>query len=153
MLSLNRRDNFGSDLYDTAAETKVVKTKSLKTRKHSSRMRTARFSDSGEGRVCPTPHGGRPPPRGCRPPSGDSIPPEADPPGGRPPGGRSPAMDRQTPVKILPCPKLSLHAVITYGIAIFSSFITISRLLYTYLFVPPGNNPPTVLSIGTSLDY
>ena len=78
--------------------------KSCQTRRHSSRMRTARSSSSRRGLHQAPPPGSRPPsPRGSRhhpPPTADT------------PGAYIPPVDRHTPVNILPCPKLRLRAVI-----------------------------------------
>ena len=73
----------------------------VQTRMHSSRMCTARSS----GRLGGACFGGGLPQALPRPdPLGAGIP---------PPESRHPAMDRHTPVNILPCPKLRLRAVIT----------------------------------------
>ena len=87
------------------------------TKKHSSRMLTARFS-SCLG-VCPTPRLQTPPPR-CRHP----YPQMQTPPVGRPPLNADPPrcrppVDRQTPLKTLPCLKLRLWAVNMYQCRIF----------------------------------
>ena len=83
-----------------------TKAKVIQTRNHSSRMRTARFSSSGGRGVCPTTS----PPEADLPPLDSDFPwmlvmwPVMH-------AGKPPPVDRQTPVKTLPCHKLRLRAV------------------------------------------
>ena len=87
----------------------------MKTRMHSSRMRAARSSSRWRG-LYQSPPGPDPP--GTRHPPGPGTP-QTRPPGTRycprtkhsPPGSGIPAVDRHTPVNILPCPRLRLRAV------------------------------------------
>ena len=91
---------------------------------HSSRLRTARSltvsrsigGGGGLGVFCPTHPDADPP--GCRPPSGCRPPPRCRPPSwmqshlpDADPLDADPPVDRQTPVKTLPCPKLRFRAV------------------------------------------
>ena len=91
------------------------------TRMHSSRMSTVRSSSrSGAGSTRHPPD--QAPPR-------DQTPPRTrHPPTRHPPGSdtTTPAVDRQTPVNILPCPKLRLRAVINVNskeINLFQCFL------------------------------
>ena len=108
----------------TLTDTKLA----IKTRMHSSRMRTARSSSHLGGVSTRHPPGTRPPCNQTAPPEqapqdqeplGPGTPPRIrHPPGTRPPGAGPPGTrhppwtEWQTGVKILPCPKLRLRAVI-----------------------------------------
>ena len=100
---------------------------------HSSRMRTARSSNR---RGVSTRHlpGTRHPPWDQTPPGPDPLWDQAPPLWDQAPPGpgthlwdQAPPVDRQTPVNILPCPKLRLRAVIIRILSLHSDFTAVSK--------------------------